>query len=470
MRRLAIASWVWLLGCHDEPSAAPPPLAAPVVVAPMPPAPPMAASVPCAAIGLSHADAVSALARERNADALAHHAAGRYEASEAGFRAAMEASPDYRTARFNHACALARLGRDADAWAEIEPLLCTDLPSFAPRVRADADLESVRASHDVDARVSAIAAQYRALAAHGTPLVAYEHGPALGPDRDGFGSAWEEAQAIVWLHADSVALPMGPRQHVSALRSISGDAIALPATRYDPVTGNAFVVSARGNLSEGGGLFGPLDLRVVEGATGAPIVTTSHSVSDVFDVRAWLTGDAIVVRWVTNDEEVVSLRASAVAVQRVQLGAAPTSFVAIGNLSWEPSGPVRHPAPHAHFSIDGGPELELGTAPRWGDRFVVISREPAIVYVLTRRHGECGTHDRFLVERMSVASGERLELWAGEDAYPIVEEGADGALYIQAGEETRRFPDLGAVGSAAHEVLWPGFGLTSSASDVNPYC
>jgi hypothetical protein len=100
----------------------------------------------------------------------------------------------------------------------------------------------------------------------------------------------------------------------------------------------------------------------------------------------------------------------------------------------------------------------------------MVSRDASIVFVVSSRHGDCGVRDRFLVERLVVATGQRVELWAGEDAYPILEEGADGALYIQAGDETRRFPDLGAAGDAGHQVLRPGVGLTGSAHDVNPYC
>ncbi len=419
-------------------------------------------------MGLTRADVISGAAREANAAALVHHAAGRYTESEAGFRAAMEASPDYRSARFNHACALARLGRSADAWTELEGLLCADLPSFAPRLRTDPDLESVRAEHEVDAVIAAIAARYRDAARSGTPMVAFEHGPELDQDQGVWGTAWEESQAGVWLDASGVFVPMGPRHHVSGVRQGESEALPLPATRYDPETGNVMSVLARGNLSEGGGLTCALELRLTEGATGSAIVTQTRRVTDVIDVRVWPEANGLVVSWLDASEEPFAIRATADGMAPTRVEPRAVGHVSIGNLSWQPVGLSDQPAPGARLTLESGAELELGRAPSWGERRVMLSRDASVTFIVTSRHGDCGSRDRFLVERL--AAGQRVELWAGEDAYPILEEGADGALYIQAGDETRRFPDLGATGAAGQQTLRPGLGLTSSAHDVNPYC
>jgi len=479
----------WLLGvvpvalgaCGEASSGtpAPQPVEQPAPPSePSPPGPPSQQGTPaaptpaasCASVGLARADVISAAARDANAAALAHHAAGRYTESEAGFRAAMEASPDYRSARFNHACALARLGRVAEAWSELEGLLCADLPSFAPRLRTDPDLASVRAEHEVDAVIASIAARYRDVARAGTPLVAFEHGPELDQDQGVWGTAWEESQAGVWLDAAGVFVPMGPRHHVSGVRQGENEALPLPATRYDPATGHVMSVLARGNLSEGGGLTCALELRLTEGATGSAIVTQTRRAPDVTDVRAWPEASGLVVSWLDANEQPFAVQATADGVRTTQVEPRAVDHVSIGNVSWQPVELRSQPAPGSRLTLESGTALELGRAPSWGERRVVFARDASVVFVVTSRHGDCGSRDRFLVERLVVETGQRVELWAGEDAYPILEEGADGALYIQAGDETRRFPDLGATGAAGHRTLRPGLGLTSSAHDVNPYC
>lgn len=470
MRRFALV--LALAACSDPP--APPPLAPeplePVPVEPAQSAPEVPAVAPprCAALGLSHAPVITPEAREANAAALVHHAAGRFDESEAGFRAALDASPDHGSARFNHACALARLGRGADAWAELELLLCADLPTTAPRLLSDPDLESVRAAHDVAAAIDEVAAQYRAAAGRGTPLVSFVHGPEMPSSSYVVGTEWEESQAGVWIATDGVFVPMGPLQHITGPHGTDEVAFPLIATRYDAASGRVLTVLARGNLSEGGGLFCTLQIRLTEGATGASVVDASRRVEDVFDFEAWPAGDAVMLTWQDVDSEAPSaFRATSSGIARASVSPPGPGSLAIGNLSWEHVTGRRVPAHGPLVHADGLPDLSLGPAPRWGDRSVMPSSAPGIVYVVTSRHGDCGTRDRFLVERLVPATGERRELWAGDDAYPILEEGADGALYIQAGDETRRFADHGAGNP---EVLWPGLGLTSGAADVNPYC
>src|SRR5262245_8793830 len=58
-------------------------------------------------------------AAEANRQALEHHRAGRYEQSLAGFERAQAAAAGYPMARFNRACALARLDRLDEAAAEM---------------------------------------------------------------------------------------------------------------------------------------------------------------------------------------------------------------------------------------------------------------------------------------------------------------------------------------------------------------
>ena len=220
--------------------------------------------------------------------------------------------------------------------------------------------------------------------------------------------------------------------------------------------GNVAIALLGNTLATGAGL---VVLITVSGPiSGAHF---NPAVSLVFALRRELS-------WLDASEEPFAIRATADGMAPTRVEPRAVGHVSIGNLSWQPVGLSDQPAPGARLTLESGAELELGRAPSWGERRVMLSRDASVTFIVTSRHGDCGSRDRFLVERL--AAGQRVELWAGEDAYPILEEGADGALYIQAGDETRRFPDLGATGAAGQQTLRPGLGLTSSAHDVNPYC
>ena len=87
------------------------------------------------------------LARKENREALALHRAGKYAEAQAGFARAVEASPGHDLARFNLACAYARLGKLDEAATELTTLLERDLLRFQSRWRgddADPDLDALR--------------------------------------------------------------------------------------------------------------------------------------------------------------------------------------------------------------------------------------------------------------------------------------------------------------------------------------
>jgi tetratricopeptide (TPR) repeat protein len=117
----------------------------------------------------------------RTADAhnrrgLTLHRAGDYEQSLAAFDEALAVEPDYAWARYNRACALARLGQFEPAAAELERLLRADLPRFGPRLQTDDDLAELRGSAVGTALERAheqIAAAYLAAVATGVTAVVY---------------------------------------------------------------------------------------------------------------------------------------------------------------------------------------------------------------------------------------------------------------------------------------------------------
>lgn len=114
-------------------------------MAPAPAEPPIEART----IGFAMVPAISAAARKANRDALRHHRKGDFAASRTGFAEAVRLAPDHDIARFNLACAHARLGEFAEARAELTTVLRRDLLRFLPRWRgpeADTDLRALRDS------------------------------------------------------------------------------------------------------------------------------------------------------------------------------------------------------------------------------------------------------------------------------------------------------------------------------------
>jgi hypothetical protein len=85
-------------------------------------------------------------ARRLNGLGLRAHRAGQFAKAAELFEKAVERARGHPMARYNLACAKARL-RDVPAAAELMlPLLLLDLPRFAPRFRDDSDLRALRES------------------------------------------------------------------------------------------------------------------------------------------------------------------------------------------------------------------------------------------------------------------------------------------------------------------------------------
>lgn len=151
-------------GDTPAPSDAEAPADAP---APLPPGAPLGhAAIP---------ERPSDAARRANANGLTAHRAADYEASSGKFAEAVKLASGYDLARYNLACALGRLGRHAEAATELEALLRRDLPSYAPRLAEDPDLETLRAAPEGAKLVELAAALRPAWAAAvrtGIPVVA----------------------------------------------------------------------------------------------------------------------------------------------------------------------------------------------------------------------------------------------------------------------------------------------------------
>jgi hypothetical protein len=105
-----------------------------------------------------------------------HHYAERFEDALASFEEALAVDPDDAWTRYHRARTYARLGRTADAVAEMEQLVLEDLPTYGPRWAAEEDLATARITAEgqrLDARLPAIRQAYRDAIAEGIPAMTY---------------------------------------------------------------------------------------------------------------------------------------------------------------------------------------------------------------------------------------------------------------------------------------------------------
>ncbi|MEM7156041.1 MAG: hypothetical protein AAF799_24525 [Myxococcota bacterium] len=124
-------------------------------------------------------------ASRANRQALAHHRAGRYAEALAGFDRALQLQPDHAWARYNRACARARLGNGEPVVSELEILLRSDLPTFLPRWHDDEDLAAIReseAGRRLAARLPQIQAAYADAIARGILAMTYRPRPLRDED------------------------------------------------------------------------------------------------------------------------------------------------------------------------------------------------------------------------------------------------------------------------------------------------
>lgn len=408
---------------------------------------------PCAEVGYGAPPRPpSADARRANEAALRAHGLGRYEESLEGFREAARLSPSYGMAHFNAACALARLGRRDEAWAELEPLLCEDLPTFAPRLAADPDLATLAEEGWTRAPVEAIAAEYREAARGGAPLVAF-----------GRTARGQWSQAVAYVAGEGRAVPMGPRV------SVEGD-FPLAATVYDPAEDRVLAVTASGNDAEG-----PVPLFGVRVRTfRAPLgeVEVDHAAfPELYWLRAGLVASGVRLASWDEDQHPLTWNVTAAGLDRTS-EPVPVRTLSVGVQAWAPaSADPRYPVSRGRLLLPGGREVVLGSPhPALGGSRVFVDEGVGVAFAVSQRSGYCDAPDRHVVDRVDLASGAVDRVLLGE-GQAIVSIGPDGALYVQISTyrrtETRRYPDLR---SNAFDVLPAGFGLSSSPFDYNPMC
>lgn len=193
-----------------------------------------------------------------------------YEGSVLAFQRVADAHPDYLNARFNQACALARLGRHDEAITILRTLLAIDLPSFGPRLDSDPDLASLPEAAGFAAlqrHREALLARYAAALETGVPVVhvtAEEVIPAAGEDADEIHRT--TYQAGVWLASERRFVPMAPGV-VRSMDALTAD-LGLTAIAVDRARGAVLQFVGTGTWSEGGGPIDEGAFVVFDAATG----------------------------------------------------------------------------------------------------------------------------------------------------------------------------------------------------------
>ena len=133
--------------------------AVPTIAAPSVPAKPASPpKIDLPRVGFPAMPAISAASRAANREGLVHHRAGRFSEAQSRFAKSIEDSLDHDMARFNLACALAKLGQPEAAATHLEILIERDPRRFSDRIRSEADLDGVRDSAGWNALVQRLAA------------------------------------------------------------------------------------------------------------------------------------------------------------------------------------------------------------------------------------------------------------------------------------------------------------------------
>lgn len=179
-----------------------------------------------------------------NRRGLKLHRAKEYEQSLAAFDEALAVEPDYAWARYNRACALARLERFEAAAAELERLLREDLPRFGPRLRGDEDLAALRRSalgEALEHTHEQIAAAYLAAVATGVTAVIYREVEYDFDARRGL-AAYDHLRLGVYDHQQGRFVPLSPELPTALGGWLDRATNRLLIVSGDVVSGDVWVV------------------------------------------------------------------------------------------------------------------------------------------------------------------------------------------------------------------------------------
>ena len=445
-----------------------------------PPTPVIAAS----AIGWSHAPDVDAAARKENGRALKLHRAGDYAGARDGFAAALRLSPDHDLARYNLACALARLGEIDAARDELSTLLHRDLLRFQGRWRgpeADADLEALRTSKhapELDALVGSLRTAYAAAHDRGIPAYLYAFAPngvrLTDDDQEILTGGTSELVAGAWLHDAKRFVPLARGEDVALLdlprrRVLVADtllelghcekALGFPTIAWlstDPDPTKAVHAS----------------VRLDEKAVG--VAATLDVLFPLLDFSMGWVGDhaALTAHW--DDANGVGSHIHLTLASDGTLARVKEAHAFEGTwLHHIPEGARFHAALPAGYTMQRRALTVPGRADPieldglYDDLFAAPGPSSVALALYTRFDDESDGLDALndtTIDRIELATGTTQRLVRGDGAAWVVV-GPDGAVYADAGGQTQRWatPD-----ATTPEPTMAGLHLTMPMDD--PFC
>ena len=402
---------------------------------------------------------------------LARHRAGAFAASRALFDEALAASPSYALARFDRACAAARLGDLESAATDLETLLALDLPGFVGRIESDPDLEPLRTSKrgaELRSKREAIRAAWHAAIADAVPAVMWR-------ERDGSALSYKSAKEAAWLRVGA----WSPTTH--RFLPLAPD---VPATNgwFERAVDRAVVVEARINRCQTDScpnleharvsIFDAATSSPVSEATydarmfGATIAVSAGSVRGDFDDCNEPSCDT---GWLRIDGKSWAKDRSPLPQPDVRLGADPWG----ATLTTMPKGWALD-ARSGVLTLASGKTLTLDKLHRDGSSTVIVDGDRALVATSHTgcdcEHfpsGEHGLHDH-VVSVVEVAAGS-AHVW--RKGAGIATLGVDplGGVYLQLDERVERWGSMTAVETEAPRALPDGVLLTAPLAEPD-YC
>jgi len=473
--RLVLTAWIGACGTSEAPVPAPIFAGAPETaeLARADVARPAEAPTPAGLdVGMTARPSIGNTARKQNREGLAHHRAGDFEQAQASFAKAIAASSDHDFARYNLACALARLGRVDDAIAELDTVLARDPRRFVARIRGDADLEAVRKSpawSALDRRLDAALRGFEAAIERGVPASFYSYSrPMEHEDRPQSGGT-KELIVGLYLHSSGRFVPLlhdgefalADREHRRIVRIVGGLCegvshsvgrdVVVEVERFDAID----PAPQRVDLDrEGPAAVGEPTIDEIQGHCLFPERTVLVSTS---------TGLWLDLHWQGSERmehRALSLGKSGL-VPATAAPAGPRFDLTVdGVVVWDPAPPGHQLHGHRYRPPGATTDAALGrghSKPRW--QSLVATPDGTSVVVTTIEHwdgpdiGETGRGIlRHAISRIELDDLRVTELARGPGTARTVI-GPDGALYLDDGMRTQRWSDPGAAPEGGEAVM-----------------
>ncbi|HEX2729944.1 MAG TPA: hypothetical protein VHM70_00005, partial [Polyangiaceae bacterium] len=436
-------------GCRSESSKALPsagestatatPLATSVARESLPPA-----RLPLVAKGFERLPhPVLASAQKANSAALLEHQQQHWEAARAGFERALQLDPTYDLARYNLACALARLERFSDVVSELELLLQRDLPRFGARLSSDRDLAQFRASaigNDLLARMQTLQTSWLQRARGGVRVNAWiAHVPGEG---EAEYQRPEHLRGGVWLADERRFLALGSEHSDQLMFNV------------DPSF--EFALSLRGQIDPCSSDFcphlGKILLERIDLFDEGAAPNQRIKVGEEGYPASWLGVEAVPggLRWrmpIFDPDDWQELGPKLAqpkpAAQRRWFTAERIELTPLGALI--AGSPTGWSADHKAVVTPSGVRVE--PRPELGDSFQIAQLPDGkhALLVANDVHCECEhTEDSILRHRISIIdmTSGKLRGWSSGEGAASVRIGPDGSVYLQRDQGLERYRDL----------------------------